>query len=173
MKDENKQIRKDFSARINNLEQRTRINNIEIVGLRKPTLLENDANVTVDFLNEHVQANVSREEIEALHEVPSNRKDKKRVVIVHFKWRARRDQILASAKIALREYNKERDPSDRIFINEHLSPENKRLFAMATKRKHELGYKYVWSKKGIIFIKKDDSSKAVKVVSDEVLAGLV
>ena len=134
LKDENLKLRNDFSARINNLEQRSRINNVEIVGLRKPSLMETDATIALNFFNEVVGADVRQEEIEALHEVPSKRKDKKRILIVHFKSRARRDDILSSCKSRLREYKKDLDPANHIFVNEHLSPENKRLFAMATKK---------------------------------------
>ena len=75
LKDENLKLRNDFSARINNLEQRSRINNVEIVGLRKPSLMETDATIALNFFNEVVGADVRQEEIEALHEVPSKRKD--------------------------------------------------------------------------------------------------
>ena len=49
VKDENAKIKKDFSSRINGLEQRTRINNVEIIGLKKPSLMETDASVPLTF----------------------------------------------------------------------------------------------------------------------------
>ena len=127
LKEQNKKMEKNFAARLNNLEQRTRINNIEIVGLTKPSPLETDTLVALNLLNNEIGANVQQEEIEALHEVLSKRKDDKRIVVVHFKHRGRRDEILALAKGKLRNYNKPLDSKDRIYINEHLSPENKRL----------------------------------------------
>ena len=171
LKDENSKLRKDFSARINNLEQRTRINNVEIVGLEKPSLMVTDATVTLKFFNEKVGLNVCEDEIEALHEVPSKRKDKKRIVIVHFKSCARRDDILSTCKSHLREINKDLDSASRIYVNEHLSPENKRLFAMATKKKYELDYKYIWSKNGVIFLKKNDSPTCHfhRITSEEIV----
>ena len=154
LKDENRTLRRDLTSRINDLEQRSRINNIQIVGLRKPTLMETDASISINFLNETVKAEVEMGEIEALHEVPSRRKDGKRVIIAHFKSRAKRDKILSDSKLALREYNKNLEADKRVYINEHLSPGNKKLFAMATKKKYELGYQFVWSKNGVIFLKK-------------------
>ena len=168
IKDENRALRSEFSSRINNLEQRTRINNIEIVGLRKPTPLETDTALTVDFLNNTVEAGVAMEDIEALHEVPTKRKDGKRIVIAHFKSRAKRDFILAASKEKLRVFNKDLEADQRVYVNEHLSPGNKKLFAMATKKKYELGYKFLWSKNGTIFLKKDPSSLIVyKITSEE------
>ena len=154
LKDENSKLRREFSQRINNLEQRTRINNIEIVGLKKPSLMETDAAIAIDFLNTQVGVEVDQSDIEALHEVPSKRKDEKRIVIVHFKSRNKRDIILSTSKERMRELNKNIDVNKRVYVNEHLSPLNKKLFAMATKKKYEFGYKFIWSKNGVIFFKK-------------------
>ena len=151
LKDENRTLRRDLTSRINDLEQRSRINNIQIVGLRKPTLMETDAVISVNFLNETVNAEVEMGEIEALHEVPSRRKDGKRIVIVHFKSRAKRDKILADSKQALREYNKNLEADKRVYINEHLSPGNKKLFAMATKKNMNLVTNLYGLKMGLSF----------------------
>ena len=167
IKDENVKLQKSVAARLNNLEQRTRINNLEIVGLKKPSLMETDTGKTLSFLNEEIAPDLSHEEIEALHEVPSRRKDGKRVIVIHFKSRSRRDDILKMSKEKLKDFNHQLDPKERIYINEHLSPENKRLFAMAVKKKHELNFKFVWTKNGSIFMKKNESSVTHKIISDE------
>ena len=120
------------------------------MGLPKPTLMETDTSVTVGFLNDHVDVGLGHDEIEALHEVPSRRKDGKRLVIVHFKSRSRRDNILSVCKEKLRDHNKSVEEAKRVYVNEHLSPENRKLFALATKKKYELQYKFVWSKNGTV-----------------------
>ena len=58
IKNENREIKEDFASRINMLEQRSRINNLEVVGLDKPTELETDTKLTLDFLKEAMKANV-------------------------------------------------------------------------------------------------------------------
>ena len=129
--------------------------------MRKPTNLETDTLVTVNFLNDVAQAEVSESDFEALHEVPSKRKDKKRIVVCHFKSRMKRDIVLGKCKTALRSHNKDLEPSAKLYVNEHLSPENKRLFAMATKIKYESNFKYLWSKNETIFLKKDDTPNSL------------
>ena len=88
---------------------------------------------------------------------------------MHFKSRARRDELLKSCKDPIRSYNENLSPEERVYINEHLSPGNKRLFAIAIKKKHELGFKFVWSRNGSIFMKKDEfkSSVTFKITCDE------
>lgn len=53
--------------------------------------------------------------------------------------------------------------SCRIFVTEHLSPEQKALHAAARKAAKELSYKYVWVKYGQIYIRKDDSASAILI----------
>ena len=121
------QLLKDLLYRRNNLEQRSRNKNIEIVGLRKPNEMETDKSLTMGFLKDVMKANVDVSDIDVLHEVPSRRKDLKRVVIVAFKHRDKRDEIL-KCKSAVRLYNESLpDQSLRIFVNEQLSPENRRI----------------------------------------------
>ena len=82
------------------------------------------------------------------------------------------DMVLAQCKTALRTYNSDIDVASKIYANEHLSPGNKRLFAMATKLKYDLSYKFIWSKKGVIFLKKDESPNSTfhKITCEEDLA---
>ena len=170
VKNENRQLKKDLSLRINALEQRSRITNIKVIGLRKPSNLETDTGLTLDFLNNVMKANVTSEDLDALHEVPSRRKDQKRIVVVAFKFRSKRDEVLAH-KSELRSYNEGLvDASTRIFVNEQLSPENKRLYAMAAKLKYELSFKFLWTKKGVIYMRKDENSKFFRISSEEDLS---
>ena len=118
--------------------------------------MQTDASMSLKLLNDIVGVETSQGDLEALHEVHSKRKDNKRIVVVHFKSRFLRDTVLES-NAALREYNSDRDIAQRVHLNEQLSPENKRLFAQTIKIKHELNFKFVWSKNGKIFFKQDES----------------
>ena len=166
VKDENRKLREDFSSRINNLEQRTRVNNVEIVGLRKPTAEESDTSLAINFFKDAMNAEVSENDIEALHEVPSRRKDRKRVVICHFKSRKQRDDLLKNPfKLNLRNFNGKQSAEKRVFVNEHLSPENRRFFALASKKKAEMNYKFLWTKNGTVFTRKIENSDVIKITS--------
>ena len=45
-----------------------------------------------------------------------------------------------------------------IFINEHLSPENRALFACAMEKKKAMDYKFLWTKRGMVYMRKNESS---------------
>ncbi|KAL0870631.1 hypothetical protein ABMA27_005591 [Loxostege sticticalis] len=51
----------------------------------------------------------------------------------------------------------------RIFVTEHLSPEQKQLHAATRIAAKEHKYKYVWVKYGQIYVRKDDSAGAILV----------
>ena len=169
MKEENRKLKTDYSSRLNHLEQRSRINNIEIVGLRKPNELETDTSLTVNFLKDVVGAEVESTDIDACHEVPSRRQDKKRVVVVAFKFRSIKDDILKN-RSGLRSHNNDLSLDSRVYVNEQLSPENRRLYAMAAKRKKELGFKFLWTKKGIPHLRKEEHSNVFKIFNDDDLS---
>ena len=98
------------------------------------------------------------------HMVPSRRKDQKRVIICTFVNEKHSEEILSKKK-ALIAYNKQcNDRNKTVYINEHLSPKNRKLKAMAMNIKYEKNYKFIWTKKGICFLRKDETSPPLKLL---------
>ena len=60
-----------------------------------------------------------------------------------------------------------------IYINEHLSPEHRKIFGEASAKRKELNYKYIWTNNGISFMRKDDNSQMIIIDSLEALYNLV
>ena len=169
IKNDNATLKKDcnnMSARLNNLEQRSRNKNLEVIGLREPNELETDTTLTLKFLNNEMKAEVNTDDIDVCHQVPSKRTDGKRIIIVAMKHRKKRDDIL-KCKQNLRIYNEHLDPSHRVYVNEQLSPENKKLFANCAKKKFQLGFKFLWTKNGVCFLKKDELSHRYFRITNE------
>ena len=105
-----------------------------------------------------------KNDIDISHVVPSRRNDGKRVVICKFISRKKKNSIL-SAKKAKRDLKLD---NNLIFINEHLSGENRKLFAMASERKKLLDHKYLWTKNnGSIYMRKDDGSPPIYISCEE------
>lgn len=50
-----------------------------------------------------------------------------------------------------------------IYVNENLTPYYANLFKMARVLKYKAGYKYIWTKEGKVFIKKDDGESTTVV----------
>ena len=94
-----------------------------------------------------------------------NRKDNKRVSVIKFISRTSKFNILAAKKLNANKNFKFRD--NEIYINDHLSPGNRALFAHATERKKTLGYKFLWTKNGICFLRKNEKSEIFPIHSQE------
>lgn len=92
-----------------------------------------------------------------------------------------RDSVLSAAY----RYNKQRSSDKfgskqigfegenrRIYFSEHLSPEMKRVHAAARKYAKENNYLYVWVKFGQVYLRKNESSTAVRVKNIDCLKNL-
>ena len=59
-----------------------------------------------------------------------------------------------------------------IYINEHLTPNNKHLFALAKQKKIAANYKYLWMRNGRVLIRKADNSEIINIDSEEIINSL-
>jgi hypothetical protein len=62
--------------------------------------------------------------------------------------------------------------NNSIYINESLTPTNRKLHAEVRKFKQENNYKYVWVKGGNIYLRKADGNQRHHIRSIKDLAGL-
>ena len=148
---------------VNEIQQYLRINNLEIVGLPEANQGESEEKLLLHALNalEGIENVVTPEDIDISHPMKSQRTDGKRVHVVRFISRKMKDEILAVKKLEPNKLFKFRN-SD-VFINEHLSPHNRSLFAKAAEKKNNLNFKFLWSKGGKIFMRKSEDSNVVSI----------
>ena len=153
-------------------EQYLRVNNVEIVGLTAATPESSDETNVLNFFNEILEVNISTDDIDICHEIPSKRRDKKLVIICKFISRKSKLLVL-SAKSQLREYNQDRKADDTILLYEHLSPSNRELYIRAAKLKYDLGYKFLWTKNGFPFLRKSEGTQVFKIKSADDLSKII
>ena len=60
----------------------------------------------------------------------------------------------------------------RIYINENLSYETKRLFNKANQLRKESGWRYIWTDFGVILARKADNSNVIKIRTEKDLVFL-
>ena len=114
---------------------------------------------------------VRPEDIDTSHPLKSDRKDGKPVHIVRFISRKVKYSILAAKKDDRNRQFKFRGKD--VYMNEHLSRPNRALFATANGKKRELNYKFLWTKNGIVHMRKDDTSNIVTMKAAEDFQKLV
>ena len=59
------------------------------------------------------------------------------------------------------------DISNNIYINESLTESNKALFKECVKAKKEMGFTFIWTSNGKIFLRKDEHSPVIHIKSKD------
>ena len=173
--DEMKHEIAELKKQLNEIEQYLRVNNLEIVGLPNPLpdTNETEETVMIEALNSlrGLDIVVKPEDIDISHPLPSKRKDKKPVHVVRFISRKTKFAVLTAKKSEANRQFKFRN--EDVFINEHLSKVNRGLFAMATERKRTLNYKFLWTKGGVVHMRKEENSPIITINNEHDLDQLV
>ncbi|XP_044764463.1 uncharacterized protein LOC123321026 [Coccinella septempunctata] len=157
---------KSLSAKVNNAEQLSRANNVEIQGVTE-WKGENLINV-VETIGKHVGYAVNKSDIDFATRVPTMNSEKPKHIIVRFLSRMKRDEFVAKSKFKRKESS---DPgmkieslsNNKIYLNEHLTAINKKLFKDARETAKERGYKFTWVQNGSILMRKDVSSRIIHI----------
>lgn len=160
-----------LKGRINALEQYGRNRNIEIHNVPEKNG-ENLEEIT-QKISEKLGIKITEEEIEVAHRIPTKNTHKPKPIIVQFRSRKIRDKIVADRKktITQREVVVN-GTSDRVFINENLSPYFKDLLWKAKNRAKELQYRFVWFSRGKVLMRKEEGKNVFEVKTEEDLAKL-
>lgn len=148
------------------MEQQARDCNIEIVNL-PDRRNENLVNIVMN-LGTAVKQQIQASDIVAVHRVPhADQKDTRpKNIVVKFTTRVLRDNVLSSSRL-MKGLNTEHlgisGSKQNIFVNEHLTLQNKRLFRECRDRAKKCEYRYVWIKHGVILARKSDTSPVVAI----------
>ena len=163
---------KDMQKHLNGIEQYVRVNNLEIIGLdevKDGDFGSNEEKILAAINSlEHLPYEVTKNDIDISHPIPTRRKDGKNVSVCRFVSRKTKFDIL-EAKKQCRDFQFN---NKKVYINEHLMPENRRIFAEASKKRKELNFKYIWTINGITHMRKADGDVVLVIDNDEALQRL-
>lgn len=148
-----------LKRKINDLEQYSRQQNLEIHGLPW-TVNENLLEKLNDLALELDLPPLSEQELEGLHRLPT-KPEKTPVVLLRFFSRATRDRWLQK-KGQLR--------GNKPQIYENLTAQNKRLLWLVKAEAKANNYQYTWQKNGKIFVRKKTGDCAIRINSEDELA---
>ena len=165
----------DLRSKVEEIDQYLRVNNLEFVGLPAPneTAGETEESIIVNACNSlaGISVVVRPEDIDISHSLHSNRRDNKPVHIAKFVSRKTKFAILTAKRSDLNKQFKFRNQD--LYINEHLSKTNRGLFAAANEKKRLLGYKHLWTKAGVVNMRKTDQSDVIVIKKESDFLNLV
>lgn len=155
-----------LSIKINELEQYSRNYNLEFEGIPL-TAEENTYMKLLRILQIIYGANINIDVIEFCPRQKQSLRNpnKPPAIIAKFYSRQDKERVVSARKgkipIKAQDLGFQNSRS-KVFVNEHLTTANKHLFWLARNTKN-LGFKYSWTRRGIIFIKKDGNSPVIRI----------
>ena len=143
-----------------------------------------DTSDIVANLAKLVNINLDKEDISISHRLKAQQSSSRDTrfpsrppsIIVKFVRREVRDRLYRARNrlknFSTKDLNLGRLSDNKIFISESLTQRNRELFNSALKLKKDLGYRFIWSFYGRIFIRRDADSPAVPISSDKDLENI-
>lgn len=148
----------ELSKKMADMEQYSRLNNVEIKGV--PCTQGEDCAVLLKTIGQVIECPISSTDIDAVHRVASKTDDKS--IIARFCSREKKNEFLRKARRArLRTSQIGLSGSNEkpVFVNEHLTIANKKLFSKALALKKEKKWRFLWTENCHIKARKSEDSK--------------
>lgn len=133
-----------LEKRLSDMEQYSRKNNVEIKSV--PSTKGESCVAIVQTIGNTIQCPVSESNLDIVHRIPS--KANTPHIIARFCSRAEQAELMSKARKArlqAKYLGITGAESHLIYINEHLTPQNKILFAKALTLKKENGWQFLWT----------------------------
>lgn len=167
-KDDLNQLQQRFDSldiKIKEMEQRSRLNNIEIKGV--PMTASENLFEVLEKLGNYIGFSIPKEQVNHIARIPMRNKEHNKTIIVSLHTRYLKEDFVAAAKkCTISSADLGFTANQRIFVNDHLTPENKLLLNKTKNLGKEKGFAYVWVKGCKIFARKNPTSHAIIIKSE-------
>lgn len=166
----NKELKAENQAltkRLSELEQHSRINNVEIKGV---VCTQGESCLAImKAVGEKICCPISEDDIDVVHRVPTRSGAGNKNIIARFCSRAKKQDFIAKARKA-RLNSKDLGYAGPnhvpIYINDHLTRENKVLFAKAQSLKRDKGWQFLWTENCQIKARKTCDSRVYRISTE-------
>lgn len=148
-------------------EQRSRLNNIEIKGV-PVSQSENLFNIMAN-IGAHIKCVLPKEQINYIARVPMRNDKTNKTIVVAVHSRYVKDEFVAAAKkCTTTAADLGLQGANRVYVNDHLTLDNKILLNKVKAMTKDRGYAFTWVKRCQIFVRKNPASPviAIKTESD-------
>lgn len=166
---------KALENRVEQLERNARSTSIEIRNAPKNNQ-ENKENLMkiVKNIGTAINTDITENDIKDIFR-HTTKSSSKMPIVVEFTTVSKKEAVINSvkkfnrdSKTVLSTYHaKLEGPTQSIFISESLTPQTRRIFAMARKFAIEHSFKFCWTSHGIVYLRKEEGSKAVRLHNEE------
>ncbi|XP_047511708.1 uncharacterized protein LOC125054076 [Pieris napi] len=152
-------------------EQWSRINNVEIKGV--PQRDKENLHDIVNSIGQLINYTVQKNQINFVTRVPVRDSTQPKPIILCFLNRYAKEDFIAAARTKAKDLARSNSSTTctnlglngnhKIFINDHLTPKNKDLLNKARKVAKDHNFQYIWVKRAVIHIRKDNTSPIIYI----------
>lgn len=157
-------------AKLNRLhqenDQKLRQNNIEIKGV--PMSNSENLFTVISKIGERININLPKEQINYIARVPMRNDNHNKTIIccIHNRY-LKEDFVAAAKKCKLTAADLGLSSSNMIFVNDHLTVENKILLNKTKLLAKDRGFSFVWIKNCKILVRKNPTSPVLSIQTEE------
>ncbi|XP_060805735.1 uncharacterized protein LOC132902887 [Amyelois transitella] len=159
----------NMKVEVNAREQWLRINNVEVKGI--PQTSNENLYTIIQSIGSKVNYCLQKQLISFITRVPTREKSQPCPIIVSFANRYVKEDFLAACRAAnkvklLTSADLELRGNTNIYVNDHLTVQNKELLQKTKKVAKEKNFAYTWVKHAKIFLRKNDTSPIICIRSE-------
>lgn len=161
---------KALSERMAEQEQYSRMNNVEVRGV--PCTQGEDCITVLQTIGTKIGCPLTVTDLDVAHRVPTKVQDKKNI-IARFCSRAKKDEFVSKAhkaKLHLSDIGVKASVDSAVYVNEHLTPQNKALFSKALALKKQHKWQFLWISNCQIKARKAERTRVYRIASESDLA---
>jgi hypothetical protein len=157
-------IIEELKLQINDIDQYVRTSNLEIHGVEGSS--KEDPALILKKIAEKINVDFREEEFNVVHPLPVRNTGRPPTLLIQFTSKTARSNWLSKGKAAkLTNKDLGGDSDKLIYFNENLTPFNRNLLRETKAKAKLLIYRYVWTKQGKIFVRKNDTSQILRIRS--------
>ncbi|XP_050035702.1 uncharacterized protein [Dermacentor andersoni] len=154
-----------LERKVADLEQYSRMNNVEIKGI--PTSQGEDCGVILKRIGDAIEYPLLPTDIDTAHRVASKSNEKN--IIARFCSRDKKNEFIRKARRARLRTDHigfTGGTSTPVYVNDHLTIDNKKMFSKALALKKENKWKYLWTENCQIKACKTDDSRVYHIFTE-------
>lgn len=173
---ENKALKSEnfvLTEKVADLEQYSRMNNVEVKGV--PCTQGEDCIAIMQTIGEKIECPLEPLDIDVVHRVPTRSVNNKNIII-RFCSRNKKAEFISQArkaKLCLSDIGVSATIDSPVYINDHLTPANKSLFAKALALKKEKKWMFLWTDNCQIKARKTTDSRVLRIRKESDLSKFV
>lgn len=155
-----------LSQKVGQMEQYSRINNVEIKGI--PVTEGEDCTAIMQTMGATIDCELAPSDLDVVHRVATVKAGPKNL-LARFCSRTKKAEFVSKArkaKLCLKDIRFPETADSPVYINDHLTPENKALFSQALSLKKANSWKFLWTDNCQIKARKTTESKVLRITCE-------